>query len=231
MKPQEVVKLVLEECAKVHYLSEGKKGEKAFSPSTIASTKWHLERAVRDCQVLDSMENSQDAFFLNRFLSGIQATDSIGWIHAIVVYLDEKSHSAITKKPKMSAEEYQAALALHYFRELVRDQLSPSEALPAIASQIQERAESGDTEFFERLGKALAEVRLNVKKRGRGIEGWIRRAWLPLCLWQCASAEEAWQILKRAARLNNLEELAAGIDSNAGQWRSFERAWRNLRVR
>lgn len=221
---QETIELTLERCAKAVH-----NGKPIFNPFLMESTKWHLERAARDCRALDSHEENQDAFFLTRFLAGIQDAKSIGWIHSFVIYPTKKH---IDTEAKKSPDHGKAAIALDHLRELARDQYSPSAALISIVSEIKERAEAGDTRFFEMLGKELAKMRKSPKSYLRGKEAWIRRAWLPLCLWEFwSSPNEAWPIIYRAGKLLKLDDIVDGIDRDPQQWRAFEAAWRNVKVR
>jgi hypothetical protein len=225
---QEVILNVLKRCAKAKQSND----QEAFSSYLLGLAKWHLERAVRDCRTLDESEENKDAFFLKRFLTAMQAADSVSWIHGFVIYpMDGRAMREIKEAAKKSPEHERNALTIHHLRELVRDKFSPSDALIGIAAEIKIGLEAGDVDLFERLGLELERMRKQPQNYGRSVEAWIRRAWLPLALWEFSGSKEAWPTLKRAAMANQLSSVAKGIESDARQWLGFEAAWRKVKVR
>lgn len=209
-------------------------GKPLFSDIQIKLIEWHFLRAERDCRTLDTSEGQDSCFFATHFYNGILAGDAANDVEAFIRYgADIKQTKAIQEGYNRSAIEGECAHTLWLFREHLRDRHSKEDALANIPLDFIQRChEQGYTRFFEILGDEIRKARTKPNSFTRSYPAWIRRAWVPLCLWQYRSAKEGWDsIVRRAALANGMTKEVEAIDNKVSEWSSFERAWRSVRSR
>ncbi len=207
-------------------------GSPAFDQQLLKQARWHLERAEHDCRTWDESGANQGGFFLQHLREGLADTNAALRLYAFLTFpADGRKMRKINKAFKESETEGMAAFYLHHMREMIRDRYPANIALKSIPSAfIRARHEAGDVHFFEQLGSELEMIRTQPRRYERGIEEWLRRVWVTLCLWRYDTAKEAWPILKQAViaggMLTEMQHLEEG-----GGWGQFVKAWRNLRAR
>lgn len=202
-----------------------------FSKRRMEEARHLLEMAEGDCKRLDENDTPPGNFFLSNFYAGLNEPQAVSRIYGfLTISIDGRSKLALNKARKAGEAEAYAAHYIAHMRELVRDRWPVELALTSIPAEfIQERFKAGDAHFFEMLGKELEKMRRRPERYGRGIESWIVRAWMPLCLWRCDNAHDAWPLLRRAALANNMHDIVRQIGTPPSK--SYVRAWSNARNR
>ena len=121
--------------------------------------------------------------------------------------------------------KFEGKFTMERFREALRDGRSVEQVLASFSASLSSLAEQEQARFFEELGDLLRKHRRTPLQRS--LTGWIVRAWLPLCLWECApDGDEAFQRFRHAVDLMQLPLLGADPDK---VYHQFVEAWRNTR--
>jgi len=195
----------------------------------LRNVRVEMQRSIRDCASLDSIALEQG--FQPMFFENFTVFDSDPAMVALHVRSWMKFHEQRAgKKPEAKAfrakdpELATAKLALHEFREDLRDGYPFEDALERNSGTIADMASIRSVAFFAELGRMIGEYKRRPEKyRNRSLSGWIQRGWITLCLWECeADGREAYQRISDAARL-----LGYIVPTE----NSFRNAWRNVRNR
>ncbi|MFZ4595983.1 MAG: hypothetical protein ACOYOF_17115 [Verrucomicrobiaceae bacterium] len=191
--------------------------------------KIDMMQATGDCRALDSRcrKKGLEPIYVDAFASFHEKL-AIDALHFRAC--EQIKEMSAGKKPQSKAraagdyEQSAAKLVLHRIKERMRDGNTCAESLQHESGMIQRMATDGNTGFFVSLGSLVSEAKRKPEKYSdRPLSGWILRAWLPLCLWECpADGVEAHQRIERAAEL---------LDKAAPSYPQFLTAWRNVRKR
>lgn len=196
----------------------------------VRSARIQMHQAVMDCRELDKLRagHGLPPLFVDAFTEYDHA-DALAGIHCRAY--TELRELAKGKKPFHSSNgkedpgKFEWKFTLERFRESLRDGRSVEQVLERFSDRISSLAGQGQAGFFEDLGDLLRKHRRTPFQRS--LTGWIVRAWLPLCLWECApDGQEAFQRFRHAVELMQSPLMGADPDKFYHQ---FVEAWRNTR--
>lgn len=100
-----------------------------------------------------------------------------------------------------SREERLRALLIYSIRETFRDGFDLQQTINRHSDAISELIDSNDLQFIEKLGLVAKDIRTKPGTQTRSTEGWIKRLWVTLSLWDTDRTEEVYDRLEVAASI------------------------------
>jgi hypothetical protein len=186
---QEVDAAVMQQVCEQH-------GEESLKALTIRAT---LTKSLDDAQNLDgyAAQEKCSACFLPIFLKAlIERDDALTVLFEVGRVRFDKRGMREVDSAMSAGKEFGPHLAAFEFRETLRDGWTPAQAVKINSHQIAEYAKQGDIFLVCAVAQAIKRCEGSPERFVRSAEAWLLRAWLPLALWTCESAE-----MERRARM------------------------------
>ena len=136
------------------------------------------------------------------------------------------------KKAKAEKKNIDPALWNREFRETLRDGWTAQAALAKYADRICSMVKRGRLDALELLGQTISEH--SNKPLKRSLEAWVKRAWLPLALWQCDIIEAsnrlqaAHTVMSKSSFLNVIPFPVPGTSDKLRD--AFERVGKSIKA-
>lgn len=217
MSPAEIGNAVERVAAACSSINEGGGVPSEF---VNARVKYFLNRAVRDCHVLDG---GPWGFFAERLMKSLARTDApLRVFRYSTLSEDMGKWGKVEEAYDRSIEDGERAMMLYRLRELASDRLPLSDILAILAPDIEAKAKGGDVRFFEAFGEELGKIRKNPESFHRKDVQWMVRGWLSLALWTCESVGEVEDLAERTFPLIGVEWSRP---RSAEEATKFAKAW------
>jgi hypothetical protein len=194
----------------------------------VGRARLGMLQTIVDCTALD--QHLADRGEAPRYMSDFATFHSEGALRGLhCLAIDSLTKARKKPTPMQSAFKNgdertgTAKFILHRVRERLRDGWNLDQTIQLESDQITKMAREGNSAFFANLGEIMKDRVRKPKSFERTTTGWILRAWLPLCLWECApDGSEAYGRCMDAADLIGIP-MPPEIQ--------FITAWRNVRNR
>jgi hypothetical protein len=174
-----------------------------FTKDEIDQAAYEIAKAVHDCAALDSFDGG--SFFSDRLRTALNAPLAycgLAWkVMGLMTKPDRKKMKPIAEAFQRGPDYFTAATMIHELREYVRDGVPLADAVSWIGGRFPRIADgAAGLEFFSNtLPAVLHDMQTKSERYGRGVKGWIMRAWIPLALWHdFNNPQRVHDVLERA---------------------------------